>query len=332
MKKRFIPIMLALLLAFACAGANALAEGGARVCAVTLKTDGTVGLNFYLAADSALLADAGAYITLNGERQSIKNAVSVQQSDGSFLRRFSVGFCPKDYQDNITLQAFNGSGEPVPVENRNGELQESGYSICPGDVMTDIISSSSANADMKAFAAALQAYCAYAKEYFSTGAVADGTESGSAFQTYERQLSGEVPGIAFAGNTLVLSSGVTLRCIFQLTGEAIAEAYTFTADGTEVTPGTNGNSFVTEVSGIPMTELGEEHVFTVADENGSTLTVTASPLSYAHESCGQAEEDAGLAALVQEMYSFGETAKSCLTALGTDSDYTGGNSVDEDSL
>lgn len=94
----------------------------------------------------------------------------------------------------------------------------------------------------------------------------------------EMRIDGALNGIHFCGASLLFRHKVAVRYYFAVSGDL--KDYTFTANGESYEPVAKDGLYYVELPGVNPQDWDAEQVLTVSDGNGSTLTVSYSPITY----------------------------------------------------
>ena len=120
--------------------------------------------------------------------------------------------------------------------------------------------------------------------------------------------NGECTGISSASFSLVTTSQTEFRFTFRPVSGAGAEDFTFRIGETEVVPVEEDGRFTVCVKGIAAKRLDEAWTVSMTNRNdGTTLTVTASPVAYMYAA---RNSDQGM--LMKALYEFYTRAKAAL--------------------
>ena len=240
-----------------------------------------------------LLADPDAYavVSFNGAETAFPiSEAPVSTKNGITRRQFSQRVVARQMRDEITLRLYDGSGRLMPLQDKAGnDVTGTGYTYSVMEYLNEIQEKSS-NEYMKALAAATENYGTAAQIYF--GHNADGLTAApevtdvtlSDLAEFAPVYVGDLPnGIISNTSTIELNEDNTLRQYFTLENGWDISAYTFTLDGTEVTPVPSGtNKYYVALPNISARNLDVVHEYSVTDGT-NTYSFSFSPLSYAYK-------------------------------------------------
>ena len=278
---------------------------------VSLK--GNIGLNFYLIPNEKVLADAEAYVTLNGNKYPIKDA-GTRVIDGKTLYQFSIDLHAKQMNDKVELKVFSGDGESQPIHRTVENATSTAYQFSVQDYIQKTIVAGG-NDNLTALVQAMSDYGSLAQEYFmyntanradvqaNLGAVTPADLVGYASQITE----GSATGVTYIGSTLVLESETVLRFYFTV-DSGDASDYTFKLNGKAVNAQKNDKGWYVEVTNIAAKNLDKVNTLVISGAEGTIVTVKACALSYVYAVLNGASDDAKLINVVKGLYLYNKAA------------------------
>jgi len=211
----------------------------AVILARSLSLKGKIGLNFYLELPETLLADAGAYITVNGEKIPVSEGVASTLS-GKACRKFTVFMKISQLTEERLLRVFTGDGEPVLLLDKDGaDFTETGYSYSAQKYIEAARGTS--DEGLITLVNALSDFGSLAQKIFHVNeenreeVLADlSTVTADSVSQYAAKSDvKEGMGLSYYGTSLLLREDTIIRHYFKLTN-AVSQ-YTFTVDGKTVT-------------------------------------------------------------------------------------------------
>ena len=259
----------------------------------SVNFEGKLGLYFYVHISDELLADPNAFavISFNGfEKTVLISSAPVSTKNGITRRLFSQDVVAKEMRDEITLRLYDGSGKLMPLLDKEGkDVTETGYTYSVMAYLNEIQLKSS-DEYMKALAAATDNYGTAAQLYFDYNAdnliispeVIAVTLSDLA--EFAPVYTGTLPeGIIKNTASIQFDEDNTVRQYFTLEADRNINAYTFTLDGTVVTPIMNGTGkYYVALPNIAAQDLDIVHEYSVTDGT-DTYSFSFSPLSYVYK-------------------------------------------------
>ena len=285
-----------------------------EIYGASLATDGLIGLHFYVFPSAELLADADAYVLLDGEKQPF-SAAPTRDIDGRTAYRFSVALPAKEMRRKVTLQAFDGQDQPVSLTFKGEDYTENGYSYAVQDYLDKVMAEVDALLLLN-LARAMNDYGSCAQLYFDYDPDNRSDLKGDPDRITAEDLAdftpvidqSDDPGLRYLGATLQLEAATTLRFYFALEQGEIGD-YTLTLNGTTLAPTQRGRYWVVELVGIPAKDLDKSAELTVDGAGQRSLTLRFSPLSYVQRTLN-AGGDEDLQLLCKALFCYWQTAEA----------------------
>ncbi len=271
-------------------------EGPATVIGKSLSLKGRIELNFYLTLPREVLMDRDAYVTINGEKLPVKDAPYTEVR-GESGYRFTVGVKFSQLTEDRVLRLYNGAGEPLELRDaEDSDLTETGFVYCAQDYI-ETVRKTSEDEKLLAVVNALSDLGSLAQAQFDyntdsrvelVGELSSVTaDTVAAFAPVLE--TGEASGVRYYGSSLLLKDITTLRHYFTVPGGDLS-GYTFTVDGTEVTPVQRGSFYCIDILGIVARDLDRSFRVEVVGPDGAALTLEGSAMSYAWTQLSRGEE------------------------------------------
>ncbi|MBR3475027.1 MAG: hypothetical protein IKH34_08185 [Oscillospiraceae bacterium] len=256
-------------------------------CSVSLK--GNIALNFYVIPSEQLLADDDAYVTLGDKQIKFSEAGSREVGEDT-LYQFSVSLHAKQMNDVVTLQVFDGQGNPAALyrHSNNEDLTESGYSYSVQDYIQKTRETST-DEKLIALVNAMADYGILAQRHFGYNTEGlpevQGDLDSVTAETVESFRSvvteGAATGLSYKGGSLALQSATAIRLYFSLDEGEIGD-YTFKQGTRKVTPKETEDGWMVEIPNIAAKDLDKTYTVKVTSSAGTVVTVQYSALSYAY--------------------------------------------------
>ena len=261
----------------------------AEVFGVSLSLKGSVGLNCLLILPEELTKDAKAYVELNGTKLPVSEAKTRSAGDKT-LYQFSTELHAKQMNDPVVLRAFGGDGKPCALcrYSDGAVLTDTGFVFAVKDYIK-AIRENSKDEKLVALVNALSDVGSLAQEQFGYDTKKSARLQGEpssvtaeSLASCEAQVTpGTAKGVSFKDGSLALNSGTAIRLLFSLDKGKIGD-YSFTLDGSEVTPEETPDGWLIEIPDVAARNLDKTHTVTVSSGEGQILTVKYSALSYAY--------------------------------------------------
>lgn len=266
-----------------------------------LQLDGKIGIGFNSAICDELLANANAAVRFTvGEDELIVNlSEAVRTADGNY----NV-YCPLtsvQLTEKVTAQMLDGNGNAV------GEAVE-----VTAKQYADKLLSSDDYETAHDLTTAMLNFAGYAQQYFGNqNELANSTLENSAElianvtvdEANNFTKSGEAEGVSFYGYDLVLNDRTDLRLYFKV-DEGVNVSFMLDGVAVEAKDYIYNYKYIT-VKNIAAHELTKRFTVTVED---STLSVSASALSYANSILKGSHYDDGLKNVVKALYNYSSAA------------------------
>ena len=289
---------------------------GATVYGMSLVIGEKFATKGYLFLSEDLLAEEGAYATVNGTKVLLKNA-GKQKVSGKYAYSFDFNIGPKMFNDEIVLKVFNSADEELVMLDKDGSYLPNGYVYTAQEYIDRVISSST-NEKLVATMIALNDFGHYAQAYYkyNTENMAElkGDISGvnaEDLASYEgKVVSINEDVITYMGSSMLLQNEIKIRQYFKLAEGVELSDLTFKINGTKFTPGeANGMVFV-ETKNIPAKSFDTAYKFVVTDKDGNVVySGQYSAFSYVLNVLNKST-DTALIDLVKAMVVYNQAAKA----------------------
>lgn len=258
-----------------CTSCDTLENGmdGFKSVSVTL-TDGVI-LNYYMLLSDDALADKNAYIHFTSPQGiDVKTPLSDGvENNGTY--KFSLKLRPDQMADLITAQVVYSDGS-------KGNSVDYSVTKYADNVKEDTDTTTSDLIDaMLYYGAATQNYTGNNTDNPANGNVDTIFDSNVQISDdYKMSLTGTVNGIKVKGARLIADSLTTIKVKYQVT-EGSIDDFTFTCDGTELTPVKQGDFYYVYIRDISPNNIDKMYNIVVTDKNGNSRTLVYSALTYA---------------------------------------------------
>ena len=258
-----------------CTSCDTLENGmdGFKSVSVTL-TDGVI-LNYYMLLSDDALADKNAYIHFTSPQGiDVKTPLSDGvENNGTY--KFSLKLRPDQMADLITAQVVYSDGS-------KGNSVDYSVTKYADNVKEDTDTTTSDLIDaMLYYGAATQNYTGNNTDNPANGNVDTIFDSNVQISDdYKMSLTGTVNGIKVKGARLIADSLTTIKVKYQVT-EGSIDDFTFTCDGTELTPVKQGDFYYVYIRDISPDNIDKMYNIVVTDKNGNSRTLVYSALTYA---------------------------------------------------
>jgi hypothetical protein len=244
-----------------------------------------IGVNFYMELSEDVVSDSTAYMQFtlpdnDTEKQMVSEA-KVETVSGKDCYVFTCTVSAKEMNDTIKACIFAENGEKSGTEHTYTVSEYADYILNREDTYEDEIPLVKA---MLRYGTASQNYFSYNTENTVDNILSDDEKSVNSVSAetlvdYVKTETGTLPeGIDYYGSSLVLTSGTTIKHYFTLEEGAKASDYTFTVDGTEVSPVDCGTYCYVSVSDIKANKLSTMYTIGV----DGVYSIGYSGFSYAY--------------------------------------------------
>jgi hypothetical protein len=275
-------------------------------------------LNSMLIISDEILADEGAYVEMGREGADKPEKILLKDADKleDNILRFSSNIVPAWFNDNYTVQLFNGKGEQLVILDKEGNALLNGFKFTAQDYLERGLKAEIGD-QWHAVFAALSDLGRYAQIQFNhnTGKLADIKIADLSAVTLEKvadyraqTVAGE-SDLSLYGITMALNTDFVLSAYFDL-GSEKAEDLTFLLDGEEIEAKINGKVAVLSTKTVAANELDKEHSFVIMKGEETLFTLNASCYSYVYSTLNYSGSSANLISLVKALYLYGEAAKT----------------------
>ena len=252
---------------------KSVASPSLKVNSAELTLDGGISLTYdityTLPTDTSVFSNAALTVSTpagDGEYSGNGTTFSVSVPAAAIGEDFSIAL------------HFTYGGKELTVHGVSQSVSDLILSTMGGNNATD---ADAVNAELGRLISAMQQYGDYAKDYFA-GETVDANAVLSAvtdtqLQAYPAVINGSQDGLIYKGTSLILGGTTTVRHNFTLEdGKALSD-FTFTKNGSPVTPLSRGNGwYFVEVGGILAQDLDTVHTVCLGG-----LSIQYCALSYA---------------------------------------------------
>ena len=294
----------------------ATGSASATVGGATLTIGDIFTVRLYIIPSEELLADQGAYVTLNDKKIALKNATK-KTSGNDTLYGYSYDIGPVMLNDDVTLKVFDGEDNELLLVRKTGEVMLDGYTYRAQNYIDKNVSTS--NVKLANLLKALNDVGSYAQTYFqyNTGNIAPlmGDISGiSAEDVADYAVVTEIMNedmIGYTGSTMLLQSELKIRQYYTLADGVDASALSFTVDGAKIKPSVSGNTVIVESKNVPAKSFDKTYTFEVKDADGNVILRSQySVYSYVNAVFEKASGNEALLNLAKALYAYGSAAKT----------------------
>lgn len=306
-----------------------LKESGSEsvVNAAQVIFGGSFGLRYYFTPSEDILADSGAYITIN---KANKDEVRVKLSDitgrKDSMYYYQYNVVAKEICDNITFRLFFSDGTQAPLVTSKGvDCTESGF-IYSVKAYAQAVEGTAELSKYHALAQAMIDYgngvqlgLGYSSEDNPAPSVSDSVKymDISGLEAYAHVKTGENSdyGLTSVGPNVIYLDKSNYRVNFTFAQSTDLSGLTFTVDGARVTPknsagSTSAKSWYVEIPDIQGKSFDEMYTVALTKEGSglTPLTLKAGALSYARLLTQQTSESYKLMGRVMYNYYLAEKA------------------------
>jgi hypothetical protein len=287
---------------------------GATMAAATLTLGDIFSVRLYIVPSEELLADEGAYVTMNDKKIPMSEAV-IWSSDNETRYGFGYDIGPVMLNDDVTIKVFDGQDNEVPLVKKNGTVLPDGYTYRAQNYITR--NASSSNEKLANLLKALNDLGNYAQTFFgyNTENIAPlmGDISGvTAADVADYAVVTEVLNedmISYTASSVLLRAELKIRQYYTLADGVDASTLTFTVDGAEVSAVVNGKEVTVETNNVPARDLDKSYIFEVKDAEGNVILRSEySVFSYVNAVFEKASDNQALMNLAKALYVYGEAA------------------------
>ena len=255
----------------------------AQVASLTL--DGTIGLNFLVTLPPEISETAEAVFLYKGNEYPVSVLSVEPDSRGYSMFTFSIPAA--EFANTVALQ-FVDDGIVIPFEAAAGPLKNNTLKYS-GQKYSKALP----DCEARPLVDMLHNYCYHA--YFGLEKAAPdvapkaiatnpdiSTVTADALAEYKNKLDGSVTGLSITAISLNLESTTEINIKFELDPDHSIDEYSFTLDGTDVTPVSAGsNAYMVTVYNIAANKLDNMHTFSVT-AGDEALTAQCCALGYCY--------------------------------------------------
>ena len=286
------------------------------VASSTLTLGDTFAVRIYIKPSEELLADDGAYVTMNDKKIPLSEGMKKGSGDETRYG-FSYDIGPTTLNDDVTLKVFDGEGNEMILLKKDGTVLPDGY-IYRAQTYIDRNASSS-NEKLGNLLKALNDLGNYAQTFFqyNTENIAPlmGDISGvSAADVADYAVVTEVLNedmIGYIGSTMLLQTELKIRQYYSLADGVDASTLTFTIDGVQVSPKVNGKTVTVDSRNVPARDFDKTYTFEVKDAEGNVILRSQYGVySYVNAAFEKAADNEALMNLAKALFVYGNAAKT----------------------
>ena len=114
---------------------------GAQVYGSSMVMGENFSVKGYLFLSADVLADSGAYVTVNGTKIPVKSGNKVKVS-GKYAYGYSFDLGPKMFNDQVTIKLYNGADEELVILDKEGEYLPDGFIFTAQEYIDKVIANS----------------------------------------------------------------------------------------------------------------------------------------------------------------------------------------------
>ena len=286
------------------------------VASSTLTLGDTFAVRIYIKPSEELLADEGAYVTMNDKKIPLSEGMKKGSGDETRYG-FSYDIGPTTLNDDVTLKVFDGEGNEMILLKKDGTVLPDGY-IYRAQTYIDRNASSS-NEKLGNLLKALNDLGNYAQTFFqyNTENIAPlmGDISGvSAADVADYAVVTEVLNedmIGYTGSTMLLQTELKIRQYYSLADGVDASTLSFTIDGVQVSPKVNGKTVTVDSRNVPARDFDKTYTFEVKDAEGNVILRSQYGVySYVNAAFEKAADNEALMNLAKALFVYGNAAKT----------------------
>ena len=271
----------------------------------SLSLNGLIKLNFYASLSEEFLNDPDAFIrfTFNGEYQDVPVADGIlDTSDNTY--RYSFAMNAKNMGDDVTAQFYNAEGVVGAAKTLSvKDYADFAIANSSKETLVNLMKA------MLNYGAAAQVEFDYKVDQLVN---ADLSEEEKALpesvdvSAYAHKVTGSDEDITLTGASLLLQSSTKIRVYFTLAEGKSVSDYTFTVNGTAVTPvKTASGEYYIEKTSISSKNLDDMFTFKLGG-----LTLAYSGLSYVNQVQNGYSDDVNLYNMVKALYLYNQAANA----------------------
>ena len=281
----------------------------------TLTIGDIFSVRMYIIPSEEILADEGAYVTLNGNKIALSDAVQTKSGDAT-LYGFSYAIGAAMFNDDVTLKLFDGEDNELTLVKKSGEVLPDGYTYRAQNYINKY--STSSDEKLANLLVAMNDLGNYAQTYFNYNteniAPLKGDVSGVSAEDVENYIpvtENLAEKITYKGSTVLLESELKIRQYYIMVEGVDASTLSFTIDGVEVQPTVNGDTVSVTSKNVPAKTLDKTYVFEVKDAEGNVILRSEySVFSYVWSVLTKAADKEPLVNLAKALYVYGNAAQA----------------------
>jgi len=291
-------------------------KASATIGGATLTLGDVFSVRIYILPSEELLADEGAYVTLNGKKIALTDGVQTKKGNDTFYG-FSYDIGAKMLNDDVTLKVFDGEDNELLLVQKTGEVLLDGYIYCAQTYINK--NASSSNEKLADLLKALNDLGHFAQIYFkyntenisplmgdcSGVTAADVAEYTVTVETLNEDV------IKYSATSVLLPTEIKIRQYYEL-GEGVdASTLTFCIDGVEVEPVVKGTTVTVTSKNVPAKSFDKAYTFEVKDAEGNVILQSQyCVFSYVNAVFEKAADNENLLNLAKALYVYGNAAKA----------------------
>ncbi|MBQ6273757.1 MAG: S8 family serine peptidase [Oscillospiraceae bacterium] len=288
---------------------------GAQVYGSSMVMGENFSVKGYLFLSADVLADSGAYVTVNGTKIPVKSGNKVKVS-GKYAYGYSFDIGPKMFNDQVTIKLYNGADEELVILDKEGEYLPDGFIFTAQEYIDKVIANSTDEKLVNTMIA-LNDFGHYAQVYFKYNTANIAPLKGDISAVTAEDLA-EYAGVittidedvlTYVGSSMMLENEMKIRQYFTLGDGVELSSLTFKINGTKVKPVQKDGMIYIESKNVPAKNLDKPYTFVITDSTGKVVYSSEySAFSYILN-CMQKSTDAKLLNMVKSMVIYNQTAK-----------------------
>ena len=243
----------------------------------TLEANGNVGLTIRAEVDESVDKE-NAYVLINNKKTYLSETVD---NEGK-LSVTLPSLRPKELADNISIRFYDENNNPISNEI-NLSVKDYIYSLMNA---TDDQPTKDFYKSLLNYGSYVQKYFGHNKDDLANSELNEEDKDVSALtheevSGYAPSILGETEGISAYGQTLTLKNEVSYKIYFVLDGSHTINEYSFLENDNSLKAKKEANNiYSVEIEKLAAPDLDETHVVEVRLNDGGSLSVSCSVLSY----------------------------------------------------
>lgn len=277
---------------------------------VSLDLTGHVGENLYISLTNEIARDSEAFIRVI-YRDKVKQykITDVLTSTNGNDAKLQVDLPIRYANDTITAYIYKGNGGVVDILNSNTS-DGKGYHFSL-DEYRALVTLESNQTLLLNLIDSLKSYSDCTDKYFQgkdTTAFIEQGLSSSFLAPYKRVLEGNVDGLNYLGNSLILNGDLQIRYYYELEPGYDAKEYSFYIFDTPIDKVVNGNIVYCTVGNLAALNIDDTFPVKVVNKRGQVMTIRGGAYTYAYSVYEQNNNE--LKGLMGAMYRYNKAAEA----------------------